>query len=492
MRHLFANRKKLIVGIIVGVMAIVIFAWRYIAVNKACPPAQVEQYSLGDTVLHNGVEYTLTDYKVLSQDEFCDEYEIDPIHVKASGQESKIIVFTMYAKNVSDHNVNVDFAGQMLLQMGDYLCSYKYKVQIFVSSGNLNQPPFREWPPQGNMGDRDRIISPADSVRAITVGAIALKDSDNSIVKRDEPAPFSRRGPGANYIVKPDVVDYGGNITRSSDFTGIGIKGLDNSGNIIESVGTSYSTPRVVQKFATVYDTMVERDLLLAKAITIHSARMNFRDSLDRNPNNIKYYGFGMPSTNTQDILQCSSDEITLVFRQKIMQGTHLEMVDFPYPKSLIHDGKCFGEIGMTLAYDPILDACYGREYCRTNIDASFGMCYTSKAGMQEFRGCVPLETTWDEKYEKSRVENGFKWSPIKSYYRKISSKGIKAGENWKIRINLTPRNGLVVTAQEFVLIITIRDAQGHDIYSEVVNGLRERGYITNNLETRQQIRQRQ
>ncbi len=29
-------------------------------------------------------------------------------------------------------------------------------------------------------------------------------------------------------------------------------------------------------------------------------------------------------------------------------------------------------------------------------------------------------------------------------------------------------------------------------IYSEIVNGLRERGYITNNLETRQQIRQRQ
>lgn len=73
------------------------------------------------------------------------------------------------------------------------------------------------------------------------------------------------------------------------------------------------------------------------------------------------------------------------------------------------------------------------------------------------------METTWDKKYEKSRVENGFKWSPIKSYYRKISSKGIKAGENWKICINLTHRNGLVVTAQEFALIITIRDAQGHD-----------------------------
>lgn len=56
----------------------------------------------------------------------------------------------------------------------------------------------------------------------------------------------------------------------------------------------------------------------------------------------------------------------------------------------------------------------------------------------------------------------------------------------------MTSRNEIAVPSQEFVLIITIRDLQGHDIYSEVVNGLRERGYITNNLEIRQQVRQRQ
>lgn len=104
----------------------------------------------------------------------------------------------------------------------------------------------------------------------------------------------------------------------------------------------------------------------------------------------------------------------------------------------------------------------------------------------------MPLESTWDEKFEQSRVKNGFKWSPIKSYYRRISDKGIKAGEGWKIRIDMTSRNEIAVPSQEFVLIITIRDLQGHDIYSEVVNGLRERGYITNNLEIRQQVRQRQ
>ncbi len=65
-----------------------------------------------------------------------------------------------------------------------------YQVQIFVSSGNLNQPPYREWPVQKNMGERDRIISPADSIRSITVGSLALYDSNEAIVKKNNPSPF--------------------------------------------------------------------------------------------------------------------------------------------------------------------------------------------------------------------------------------------------------------------------------------------------------------
>lgn len=367
----------------------------------------------------------------------------------------------------------------------------EYNVQMFISSGNLKDVPLREWPAQANMGERDRIISPADSVRSITVGSVALFDSEDSIVKADEPSPFSRRGPGANYIVKPDVVDYGGNLSISSGIDGLGMRGLDSDGNVIEGIGTSYSNPRIAQKFASIYDEMIDKDLLLAKAMLIHSARMNSRELLDQNQDNIKYYGFGMPAVNAQDILLCSENEITLVFRQRVIQGSHLEMFDFPYPKSLIRGGKCFGEIGMTLAYNPILDERYGREYCRTNIDVSFGIYKYTPDGKLDYAGCVPLESSWDEKFEKARVENGFKWSPIKSYYRKID-KGLQAGNGWKIRIDMNPRNGLIVPSQEFVLIVTIKDSTGHDIYSEVVNGLRERGYITNNLETRQQLRQRE
>jgi len=50
----------------------------------------------------------------------------------------------------------------------------------------------------------------------------------------------------------------------------------------------------------------------------------------------------------------------------------------------------------------------------------------------------------------------------------------------------------LYVPSQEFVLIITIKDSNGNDIYTEITNTLREKGYITNNIETKYQIRQKQ
>lgn len=39
----------------------------------------------------------------------------------------------------------------------------------------------------------------------------------------------------------------------------------------------------------------------------------------------------------------------------------------------------------------------------------------------------------------------------------------------------MNPHNEITVPAQEFVLIITIKGSVGVDIYSEVINGLRER-----------------
>ena len=103
MRAVKSNRlRKVISAFLVIVVIASVFVWRFHVVNAECQAPVLDTHSLNEPVFHNGVEYTLSDYAVLSEDEFCKQFKIDPLHVKAYGLHSKIIVFTMYAKNVSE------------------------------------------------------------------------------------------------------------------------------------------------------------------------------------------------------------------------------------------------------------------------------------------------------------------------------------------------------------------------------------------------------
>lgn len=401
-----------------------------------------------------------------------------------------------YSKDVKIWNLSLgtnQIAEEESISDLGVFCDYiqdKYKIQFIIASGNYgeNGESFREWHPQNGIGKLDRITTPADSCRAIVVGSVASKDSDLSIVKKGEPSPFSRRGPGANYMTKPELVDYGGNMLKDSTFTDVGVEGLDLEGNIVENVGTSLSVPKVSYKLAKIYNDLDDKDLLIAKAFLIHNARINSKD-IDLDTDDINYYGFGKPSYDVENILQCSDNEITLMFKQKIIRGTHLEMLDFPFPKSLIVNGKYTGEIFMTLVYNPSLDPNYGSQYCRTNFEVSFGTYKIDEDGEVNFKGQVPLEKVWTERYEKSRITHGFKWNPIKSYYREIKN-GIALADGWKIRIDAYDRDYEQLYDHEFVLLVTIRGDEDKQVYTDVVNELREKGFITQNLQTKYQVQQ--
>ena len=269
------------------------------------------------------------------------------------------------------------------------------------------------------------------------------------------------------------------------------MKGISEQGTIVEGIGTSYAAPRVAKKIACILDELSEKDLLLAKAMLVHSARMNLHDD-EEFKEKVKYYGFGIAAEKVNDVILCSESEVTLLFKQKITRGSHLELIDFPYPKSLIKNDKYVGEIFMTLAYNPKLDSDYGQEYCRSNIDVSFGTININEDGKFDFHGQVPVEKRWDSKFEKEQVENGFKWSPIKTYHRKLT-RGIALADGWKLRVDLTPRYNADISVQEFVLIVTIKDPTDKlDIYTDIVQQLREKGFITNDLQVKQLVRQRQ
>lgn len=360
----------------------------------------------------------------------------------------------------------------------------EYGVQIFIAAGNY-EDNIREWPV--NSEHDDRVTTPADSIRGIVVGSIAL---DNGSVNKNEPSPFSRKGPGANFINKPDIVDYGGNINTDYSINGCGIVSFDVNGNYIEGIGTSYSTPFATVKYQNVLNNINNPEAMeLSKALLIHSCVNPMTKSIEIENEDMKYIGFGIAENKLEEILKCDNSKVTIIIQGKIKTGEHIEIEDIPYPQSLYKNGKWYGSILATLLYNPILDSREGQEYCRSNIDFSMGLHrLNKKTGELEYSGQVPIEKRWDEKYETSRVENGAKWAPIKRHFRKIKN-GI-VGQDWKIRLDCTNRNNVGSLEQKFILIVTIDSENTEtDIYTEMVRGLRNQGFSINNLQLRSDVK---
>lgn len=361
----------------------------------------------------------------------------------------------------------------------------KFDVQFVISAGNYNSK--RYWPPIVDHKELDRVTSPADSILGLTVGSVSQNESNTSIVKINEPSPFSRRGPGAIFVQKPELVDYGGNYNSVGIHKDLGVRVFDEFGSVKEMIGTSFSAPRVTRKLAEVYYSIAKSSMVMAKTLLLHSTKMS-QVSYNGDLELFKYVGFGMAYEDTTQILSCTPHKMTMAFEYTLENGRVLELLDFPFPESLIQNGKCYADINMTLGYIPPLDAQFGQEYCRTNIGVTLGTYIQEiddetgeiKQVKDSYKGRVPLEKKWDEKFESAQVKSGFKWSPIKTYFGRL--KGIRSNP-WKLKVEVLSRQKDEDINQKFYLVVTIEDrSKEHDIYTEIINQLRAYGYVTNDL----------
>ncbi len=132
-------------------------------------------------------------------------------------------------------------------------------VQDYVTSGT-QYPYFLKQ-------EKSKITSPAHSSFALTVGSICIGEFDNgafsSFGKTQFPSSFSRTGLGIWGMIKPDVVEYGGdfvydkgnggNIATHGDVSPLLVQSTRNGGPAIgqDAVGTSFSTPKVSHIAAT-------------------------------------------------------------------------------------------------------------------------------------------------------------------------------------------------------------------------------------------------
>jgi len=424
--------------------------------------------------------------------------------IKYNCAEVKIWNLSMSIKREVADDKFSDFAIAL-----DYIQD-KYKVLICKSAGNCDNFLFGK--PKG------RIHEGADSVRSLVVGSIAHKEGGYNKAEIDNPSPFSRIGPGPEYIIKPELVHYGGNagidLTRTPIFTGV--TSFSKYGTIKTSIGTSFSTPRVTSLAAGIYQELNEKfDPLLLKSLVIHSATYSKKLKIP-NKERTKHVGFGCPKT-VADIIYNAPYEATLILRGKLVQGEYIDITDFPMPDCLIRNGFFTGQIIATLVYDPILDHTQGAEYCQSNIDIKFGS-YDDKTQRDTTkpnilnpvgrRGASNLFL--NNLYSKRRMKSNSddfalkerlliqykdKYYPVKKYAVDLSelkeTKYLLPNKLWYLSLRGLYRDHTASKAefdnvkleQEFSLIITVRDSlRKAAVYDEVSQKLDQHNFWHSNI----------
>ncbi len=148
-----------------------------------------------------------------------------------------------------------------------------------------------------------KIINPATAALALTVGSIAHevrieKERDGAefikkpIAQKDQPSPFTRTGFGINGMVKPELVEYGGNLILSGQYgrivedKGGKLALLNNKAvdNIIQfNSGTSFAAPKVAHLAGRIANHFPDKSANFIKNMLLASAIYPFE------PN--KFYG---------------------------------------------------------------------------------------------------------------------------------------------------------------------------------------------------------
>jgi hypothetical protein len=207
-------------------------------------------------------------------------------------------------------------------------------------------------------------------------------------------------------------------------------------------------------------------------------------------PTLLKYQGFGTPP-DLDAVLGCDPWQCTLIFELEIPPGVAYEKAVFPMPKCLLLDAQTLrANILMTVVYEPYLDAAFGSEYCRSNIEVSLGTHDPDEDGKRHQEKQVPADPKLvGSGYEKDLVEYGFKWSPVKVYRREMT-KGVQ-GDTWRLDLSVQHRSGhLPVEPDRAALIITISDPlKKTPVYDELVVQMNNFGWAAHDLQVRPRLR---
>lgn len=297
--------------------------------------------------------------------------------------------------NLSLGNINQIYLNKMSpwAQLLDWL-SFKYKVLFVVSAGNYLDPIQKDNSnDQVALNDKQktlsgidknqrnhRLLSPADSMNALTVGALQSDASGNLAIPASHfdpiddmnlPAPYSRVGPGYRSSIKPEIFAPGGRLMYTQDRENIdsivpntasneppGIQVAypgtmpEHLNNTNHESGTSHATAIVSHGAGHIFEMLEEIrsnhnnsltpdfDAVLIKTLLVHSASRGENSATYehlKNPTNksrikrylSRYLGYG--NVNIERVLECTRTRVTAVGYGPILKEERHRFI-FPLP----------------------------------------------------------------------------------------------------------------------------------------------------------------
>jgi hypothetical protein len=327
-------------------------------------------------------------------------------------------------------------------------------VQFVISAGNHEL-----WKTQTSLedildDDDSRIAPPADSLYAITVGAITGETHEHSLAARNDIAPYSRKGPGFRGLVKPDICAYAGTITNSGIVPAdVFSLSLTHDGMLAPNAGTSLSAPIVAGDLAEISSLLPDKSLLLSKVLLYHTAIPLWDiDNMDDSEMAFTHslYGRGLP--NVDEGKYSSASKVTFV-RMGTLNRTTKEHVTIYMPEILAAQvGRNVAKVTITCMSAPPVDVNKGTEYLGAYIRASLKK---SAGDGVTLRNVTPDFKESREKWDICQYVS----KPFTTFY---------AGD-WQVWLELFGRWDKQDADVPYALAVTIEDVSGTlDIYSDI------------------------
>ncbi len=256
-------------------------------------------------------------------------------------------------------------------------------VLFVVPTGNLLYSLLpadaREHYPDYLLAESARLLDPATSLNALTVGGLARHEAsrdaqryanhleDRPLARTDQPFPLTRCGPTINGAIKPDIVEHAGNVAiprAGGGFRNAGLGVVSLHGGFAggpafsEDIGTSYAAPLVAHKAARLLAELPDATPNLLRALIGAHARWPQACEALLNPDGgtagrdklLRVVGYGC--LDEAALFRSLDSVVTLLAEERIENDKH-HFFELPLPESFWSRGRRTREVSVAMAYSP-------------------------------------------------------------------------------------------------------------------------------------------